>query len=449
MFLKYSTLFASILAVSMALQAGQRPITLDDAIAIALKQNQGVAIARYGINKAEAQAKEALGNALPTVSVSANYQRNIQAPVFFVPNFSDPSSGTLMPVRFGLNNAYNAGASFSQILFNSAVFGGIGAADVYVQAAREQYRATVAEVVTETKKRYYGSLVAREFMRIAQATLDNALANKQNIDVLFKEGLVAEYDAIRVNVFVENVRPQLTSAQAGYKNAVSALMTYLSVDLSDTLNPESITLQEPGDLPEVEAAIQQALGANYELQALAKSLDVTDRLVGVYRSSYYPSLSLFGQYQNSGQSDNLSSWVSASQFFVGLSFNVNLFSGFKVQAQVEQAQADFQSAKERYNQLKNMIRLQVTATLNDLASAKERIEAQVSTVEQAQRGYEIAKIRYAEGVGSLLEINDSQTALSQAQVNQQSALFDFYIRLADFERVTGQVSEKYMRMASL
>lgn len=444
-------LLACLAAVLMVqtVSAGQRPITLDEAIEIALKQNQNVAIARYGVSKADAQRKEALGNALPTLSLSANYQRNIQAPVFFVPNFSNPSSGTLMPVRFGLNNAYSAGASLSQILFNSAVFTGIGAADVYVQAAREQYRAAVAEVVTETKKRYYGTLASRQYVRIAQTTIDNALANKRNIDALFKEGLVAEFDAIRANVFVENVRPQLTSSEAGYRNAITSLMTYLSMDLADTVDPQPIPLDPPGELPELDPSMQKALSANYELQALEKALDVSNRLVDVYQSSYYPSLSLFGQYQNSGQSDNLSSWVSASQFFVGLSFNFNIFSGFRVQAQVEQAQADYQSSRERLNQLKNIIKLQVTATLNDLTSAKQRIEAQQSTVDQAQRGYDIARVRYNEGTGSLLEINDSQTALAMAQVNRLGALFDYYTRMADFERVTGQVPDKYMRMAAI
>lgn len=442
-----STLGALFIASSLF--ASQRPITMDEAIQLAIKQNQNITIARLAVSKASAQRKEALGNALPSLNISASYQRNIEAPVFFVPNFADPTSKDLVPMRFGATNSYNAGASLNQILFNSAVFTGIGAADVYVSAAQEQYRAAVAEVVTETKKRYYGVLAARSYAEVAQQALDNALANKKNIDALFAEGLVAEFDAIRVNVFVENVRPELTAAQAGYRNAVSALMTYLSIDLADTVNPQSVDLPTPGDLPSASDAMSMALKSNYELTALEKGLEVSHEFVNVYRSTYYPSLSLFGQFTNTGQSNDFSNWINASQLFVGLSLNFNIFNGFKEQAKVEQAQADYLTAKERLLQLKNMIRLQVSATLNDLASAKERIDAQQTTVDQAQRGYEISQVRYNEGTGSLLEINDSQTALAKARVNRLGALYDYYVRLADFERVTGQVPEKYMRLAAM
>ena len=111
-------------------------MSLDDAIQIALKQNKDVQIARLAIDKADAQVDEALGNALPTLNLNAQYNRNVQVPIFFVPNFNDPSSG-LQAIQAGLDNAYTVGANFQQILFNSAVFTGIGASKIYADAARE------------------------------------------------------------------------------------------------------------------------------------------------------------------------------------------------------------------------------------------------------------------------------------------------------------------------
>ncbi len=444
---RVAVILGVLLACTFHMQATTRPLTLDQAIETALKQNQSVAIARLAVSKAEAQRKEALGNALPSLGISANYNRNIQAPVFFVPDFTNPSSGTLTPVRFGLNNSYSVGASLNQILFNSAVFTGIGAADVYVDGAKLQYKAAVAEVVTETRKRFYASLAAREFVRIAESTLDLALENKKNVNALFQEGLVAEFDAIRADVAVENVRPEVSSARAGYRNSVTALMMYLNLAITDTVEPQLFELTMPGALPEQEASIQAAMKNNYELVALETQLDVQNRLIDVYRANYYPTLSLFGQWQNSGQSDDFANWVSASQTFVGVAFNFNIFNGFRYQAQVEQADVDYLTLKERVDQGRNLIRLQVTATINDLASAKERIEAQQSTVTQAQRGYDISRIRYDEGTGSILEINDSQTALARAQVNRLAALVEYYTRLADFEKVTGTIPDKYLRMA--
>ena len=84
--------------------------------------------------------------------------------------------------------------------------------------------------------------------------------------------------------------------------------------------------------------------------------------------------------------------------------------------------------------------------MNQIRSAKLRIDAQKSTVGQAQRGFDISKIRYTEGSGSLLEINDAETALTRAKVNEIMAVLDYYVTRAEYERTTGQIDEKYRRM---
>lgn len=439
---RYAAVAAILLCAASATVVAGTPLSLDQAIETALKQNQQVKIARYGVDKADAQAQEAVGNALPTVGISAGLNRNIQLPVFFF-----PVNGTMTPVRFGLDNQYNLSATASQILFNSAVFNGIGTSQIYQDAARASYKSAVATVVTETKRRYYNALAAKQFVSIAKQTLENTEENYKTISALFKEGLVAEFDQIRAQVAVENVRPEVTNAEAGFNNAVSALMTYLSMDLKDTVEITTDVLGTPQALPDEDSAIIRAIQENYDLKALELQMKVADGVIDVYRSTYYPTLTLIGQWQNQGMSDTYSNWLSASSAFVGLNFSFNIFNGTRTLAQVDQAKADYESVREQYALLKNNVKLQVRVIVNDLRSALLRIEAQQSTVQQAQRGFEISRIRYTEGTGSLLEINDAQVALSRAQVNRLTALLDYYTKRAEFDRVVGNIEEKYLRMA--
>lgn len=439
---RYAAVAAILLCAASGTVVAGTPLSLDQAIETALKQNQQVKIARYGVDKADAQAQEAVGNALPTVGISAGLNRNIQLPVFFF-----PVNGTMTPVRFGLDNQYNLSATASQILFNSAVFNGIGTSQIYQDAARASYKSAVATVVTETKRRYYNALAAKQFVSIAKQTLENTEENYKTISALFKEGLVAEFDQIRAQVAVENVRPEVTNAEAGFNNAVSALMTYLSMDLKDTVEITTDVLGTPQALPDEDSAIIRAIQENYDLKALELQMKVADGVIDVYRSTYYPTLTLIGQWQNQGMSDTYSNWLSASSAFVGLNFSFNIFNGTRTLAQVDQAKADYESVREQYALLKNNVKLQVRVIVNDLRSALLRIEAQQSTVQQAQRGFEISRIRYTEGTGSLLEINDAQVALSRAQVNRLTALLDYYTKRAEFDRVVGNIEEKYLRMA--
>ncbi len=424
--------------------AGTRPLSLDEAIEIALRQNKNVAVARLGVQKAEAQVTEAIGNALPALNIGAGYNYNVQLPVFFFP---DPSTGQVTPLRFGLTNAYNVNAQLTQVLFNSAVFTGIGASRIYSDAAKAQFEAVVAEVVTETKKRYYQALAARAFVDVADATMANAVETQKTITALFSEGLVAEYDKIRADVLVANIQPTVADAQAAQYNALAALQTFLALDLADTLTLSQAGFPTPEDAPAEDAAMVRALEANYELKALKLQVDVAKEFVNIFRSDYFPTLAAFGQWQNQGQSDDFSTWNTASSTVVGLNFSINLFNGFRTAAKVEQASVDYLSAQQRYEQVENLVKLQVRSIINQIRSAKLRIDAQKTTVAQAQRGFDISKIRYTEGTGSLLEINDAETALARARVNEISALLDYYVTRAEYERATGQVDEKYRRLA--
>ena len=443
MAVRLGAFLAMFIAFSATAESAFRELTLEEAIELAIKQNKEIAIARLSIDKADAQVNEAFGNALPTVSLSASYNRNIQLPVFFITT----EGGQVQSLQIGADNNYVMGAQASQILFNSAVFTGIGAANIYADGAREQYKAAVAKVVTEVKRLYYGALAARQYVNIAEATLTNAQQSYETVNALFKEGMVAEYDNIRANVAVENVRPQVTEARAGYNNAVSALATYLAISLVDSIEVVSGQLDDLKPLPEEAVAIKSAMENNYELKALEYQLQVLDAIVDVNRATYYPSLTLIGNWQNQGvKNDELSVWNSVSTSFVGLNFQFNIFNGLRTIAKVEQAQVDYLTAQQQYQNMENIVQLQVRTSVNNLRSALERIDAQRSTVEQAQRGLDIARIRYTEGTGNLLEINDAEVALARAQVNRLQALLDYYTRRAEYERVVGEVPPRYLQI---
>jgi outer membrane protein TolC len=74
-----------------------------------------------------------------------------------------------------------------------------------------------------------------------------------------------------------------------------------------------------------------------------------------------------------------------------------------------------------------------------LRRARERIDAQGKTVEQAQRGYSIATARYRSGAGTQLEVNDAQLALTQARVNRIQAVNDYLSASADLDQLLGRI----------
>ncbi len=426
----------------MGLQAAPRILTLEEAIDIALQKNKNVQIARYGIDKADAQVSEALGNALPSLNLSAQYTRNIQLPVIFFPNPSDPAAG-VVPFRIGLDNQYSAGLGLTQILFNSAVFTGIGASQIYYRAAQQRYNSVVATTIAETKKSFYRAMLAQAYDTISVSTLRNGESNLKNIKALFDEGLVAEYDYIRAQVLVDNIKPTVTESHAQYNNALNALQTQIGADALDSIGVSGSFIEAIQAIPDEAEALSLAFKNNFELKAAQLAVEVQDEFTKVYRSDYYPTLSAYGNYTNIGQSDTFTNFLSATTSNVGLSLSWNIFNGLKTNAKVEQSKADYESARTQYYQLKDYVKLQMLTVMNNLRSAVQRIEAQTSTVQQASRGYDIALIRYREGTGNLLEINDAELAFARAKVNRVQSIHDYYAARADYEKLVAGFDPKY------
>jgi outer membrane protein TolC len=423
--------------------ASARPLSMDEAIKLALGYDKQLRVARQNVTKASEKVREAYGYATPTLNITGTYIRNLQAPVFFLPNFTDPSAG-FQTVRVALDNQYNAQAQLQQVLFSSEVITGIGASKIYEDAASEQYYATVATTIAETKKRYYNALAAAAFVRIAKATLENVQSTSDNIQKLFAEGLVAEFDAIRANVAVENVRPQVTQAEAGYKTAMDALKISLGLPVSETLELTETIEENVPPLPDEAGLVKQALDSNYDIQALELQKQVVDAYTDLYRAEYYPTLAAFGTLQNQGQSDNFDSFLNATSSNVGLNLSMSL-NFFKTDARIQQAKIDYENISRQAEALRDGVVLQTRALWNMLESARERILAQSKNVDQAQRGVDIAGIRYREGTGSLLEVNDAEYALATAQLNRVSALYDYYVSKTELDRVTAGFDPVYFR----
>jgi len=144
-------------ASASALPPAPRVLTVDAAVREALRNNHELQAARLEVEKADARVDEAWSTVLPRLDLGARYTHNIRRPVFFLPDFENPNSGRVTPVEIGSPNAVDMNLTAQQILFNSAVFIGVGTAATYAKAAREVYRASELGTITAVRKAFYGA----------------------------------------------------------------------------------------------------------------------------------------------------------------------------------------------------------------------------------------------------------------------------------------------------
>ena len=178
---------------------------------------------------------------------------------------------------------------------------------------------------------------------------------------------------------------------------------------------------------------------NPQLAILNKQEEIANRAISLEKSAYFPSLSAFGNYQYQAQSDDFKfsdyKWVST--FVVGLQLQIPIFNGFKTPARVEQANITLNQLEEQRQGLTEALKTQLQNVVYVIEQTIIRIKGQDKNIEQAQQGYEIARTRFENGLGTQLEVNDAELALRQARLNRLQAIYDLRIAEAELQLILG------------
>jgi outer membrane protein TolC len=448
---------------------GQQTIDLDTAIKIALQNNREIEIAKMDVNKADAAVSEAFGYALPSVDFSAGFTHFIQKPQIAFPDFgamlNNSTYGVLfnenviprddskfLPMDFKLqtftqSNNYKAEATVTQILFNSAVFTGIGASKIYRDLAVQSLKSTIAKTVLDIKKAYYGVLLTRDLYTIANTRFYNANEHLKNIKAMRSQGLVSEFAEMQVQVQVENIRPLLVQLENANLDATNGLKILLNIPQENPIEILGTLNFEDEILPSEIELIAEAKASNLNLKALKIKNQLDDEFASIDKGNYWPTIAAFGNYTYAGSSDEWK-FNNYSSSIVGLNFTINLFQGGRTKNKVEQDIIVSKQTGEQIKSLTDVTEMQVKSQLNNLKRVKEQIDAMKRNISLAEKAYEIAQNRFKEGEGSELEVKDADISLSEAKINYTNAVHDFLVAKATLFNLIGRVDEQYYSFVS-
>lgn len=428
------------ISFSFALLAQNNTIvlTMDDAINLALEKNSELKIAKMEVEKSEQKLREARSGLFPKLDLSGQYQRYIDKPVIFLPPGS-PFGRTLV---IGSDNSYLAAAQLSMPLFALPLYEGIGLASDALDIAEQNYISVKNKIVGDVKKSFLAVILTRETKDVMQQSLKNAEDNFENIKRLNSAGTLSDYDVLRAEVQVENLKPVVLQMENNYKLSLEALKVAIGLDANQNIDVVGEMLfDESYKIPTEAEVIEELLQNNPTLAILDKQVKLNDRNVSLEQAAYFPSLAGFGNYQYQTQANDFKfsdyNWVKT--FVLGLQLQIPIFNGFKTQSRVNQAEIGLNQAVEQKRNLTEAIKTQALSVLYRVQQAVRRIEVQNKTVRTAQEGYEIAKRRLENNVGTQLEVNDAELALRQAKLNRLQAIYDFKVAEADLETVLGRI----------
>ncbi len=396
----------------------QEKITLQQAIQFALKHNPKVVTARLELRKASAQVREAFGTALPAVSLSGQYSWNVERPVFFFPDFR---TGQIRPITVGSEHAFTTRLQLTQTLFNATAFTVVQNSYLYAHAAEQQYQQTLSDVTVEVTQAFYQALLAQEMEKVLESSYRRMQEFARQVSVLYQEGLVSEYEHLRAQVAVDVLEPQVREAHQRYEDAVARLKLVMGMPVTKSIKlAGSFAVDTTFYLPPEVEVLERVVEHHYGLQAMRTQMEIADKAVDLYQSEFLPMLFLFGQYIYQGQSDvfRLNAFQTAQSAAVGLQLSFSLFNGFQSTARVQQARLDYQKLETMVKQTEDALRMQARSLLHRYTIALNKWRAQQKTLQTAQKGYQIAQVRYREGIGTQLEVFDAENNVRQVQLQE-------------------------------
>lgn len=469
---KYKSLLFSLFILLTGLQVStlqSRNITLEEAIRACLDSNRDIKVSIMEIQKAKAAVNEAYGYAMPSVDVSASFSHFIEKPQTPFPDFqallknatlytlADTSIGLITPETrdsnllplgyalqsFSLSNNYEAKIQVSQVLFNSAVFNGIGSAQVYLDLSKSMLKSKISESVLSVEQAFYSALLAKRVLAIMQDSYDNLKTNVDNVETLYGQGMISEYDKLKAEVQLENFKPEVKNAENNYANAIEGLKVILSLDSKEDIDVEGEF--QTGDLilPTKVETMNQAMESNLNIQTLKIKEQVDNAFIDLYKADYWPTIAAFGNYSFNGTSDNFD-FLNYRSGIVGISFSMNLFNGFRTASKVEQQQTEVEKTNQQLMQLRENIKMAVKSNINSLEKSIETIKSSEKNVDLAKRAYELSELRFKEGTGTQLELQNSELDLRRANLNKLTAVYGYIIGKLTLDNILGKVNPDYL-----
>ncbi|HEX2166688.1 MAG TPA: TolC family protein [Longimicrobiales bacterium] len=450
-------------------------LSLTDALSLAMERSEEVRVAQQQVRSASAQVRTARSSLLPQVNTQVGYTKTLRS-VFQGADIEIPDSlrfepdstaslqeriaylerntpnaamgalgGLFSDLPFGRENAWTAAATLNQPLFSGGrIISGVQAARHAETAAEASLTEARADVALQVRETYYGALLADEAEEIVEASVGLAEEHLDRVRLLLETGQASELDAMRAEVELENLRPQLVQARNARELALLNLKRLVNlpidapVSLTTDLAAADPALPDPADvlLPSLAEAEPQ-LERRAAIAGAEQQVEIRREQVDIARGAYLPSVNLQANLSRQAFPSGFVPSEWQDDWTVGFVVQWPLFQGLRRGAEVDAAQAQVRQAELQVDQLREGVRLEYEQALGELEQARAQIAAATRNVTQATRVYELTELRYSEGLATQLDVSDARLALQQARMNEANAYHDFYLALARAERALG------------
>ncbi len=427
--------------------------TLDDCIAIALKQHQSLKVSDAQVEMAETLYQQAMSAYYPRLSIQAGADRADEDRTFsFKGSFQLPAGlgGASIPVDTK-TKLYDRDLARASINLSFPVFTGlkrpavIGQAKKGIQIAKQSLRKTNLEVIRDVKKYFYAAQFAIGMEKLASDTLERFKVLENLTERLYQNGSlkVKKTDYLRTKTTTALTRSMLNEAVYARELAHEALGNAMGqawdahYQLAEAEQIAMIT-------PELQELIDSAQNFNPDVQQLRLAVQVADDKITEARSGYYPMIGIKasahklwnGYDQGLINDDNKDGWD------IGVGMEWDIFSGFETAGKVSHAKAEQRKFKSQKILLDEAMALQVKQQFLRIRSSGKQIKNTESAFGFAKENRKLNVRAYQQEMVETKDVIESQLVESYTKGAYLRSRYNLELGITSLEYLIGQTIDQ-------
>jgi len=439
-----AALAAGVMLAATSLAQSSAPLTLQEAAKIALEENPLRKAALADSKAASAGVREAQSFLMPHVTFSEQATRGndpvyvfgskLRQQRFATDDFSLNRLNTPLPygnftTRFG--GTWNLFDSF-------ASWRGINRAREMNVAVSRQLERTDQEILFRVVQSYYGVLLARKQLEVAEQSEKTAKSIMDRSQVRFDAGLVVESDLLSAKVRLASREQELIRARNDLELAQAQLDTAMGTSpdsryqLTNTLAEKNLPVVS---LPELE---QKALATRPDLKRIEAQQSAQELSVAIAKSSFGPRLNAFAGWEL--DNPTFVAGGGGNNWLGGLELQIDLFQGGAKRAALSRERAHAEKIAALKQAASDAIRLEVRQAYYEQDASRQQVEVAHAAIAQALESLRINQDRYDGGLLTITDLLVAEEAARRSQADYWQAVYQYHIGYSNLELACGTLN---------
>jgi len=393
-------------------------LTLDEALAIALRDNRDILLKTEDVKQAKLKIAEAKASLFPTL------------------NFTGTWTDTRGYYTKDLIQT-NAQATLKQYLYKGAkTINTIEQNKSKLEVSGALLDKTRLEVVLNVKKAFYTLLLAQEFSRLNKQILDNTQAHIEMIEARYQYGEASQSDVLRIKESLSSVKEAYAASLNQVEASLSLLKNLLYLDEEVKVMPDGQFAYELREVAYDEAFLK-AMKSRPEIRQYEAQERVDKKAIEITKADNRPNIYASWDYYSRSHlaAGTAKNWNDYN--VIGVTFSWPIFDGWATKAKVEQAIVDLKETRLTKEKVTKDIALELKNAYLDLKNAIAKMSSMQAQADLYQDTLLVTQDKYKSGIASLLDLHDASLSYEVSLFNQKQAIYDYIVAKAKFEKATG------------